>query len=364
MATDLPRPWLPDWAVPPGEILVEALAERDMTQAELARRMARPMKTISEIVNGRAAITADTAIQLERVLGISAALWNGLEAEYRGRLARQRAEAELGDYTEWARQFPLRALAKLKLIESNEATEATAQELLAFFAVSSPDGWRQHWGQVASSYRLGRAGTVSRPSLTVWLRWAEREADGLEVSSYDREGFLEVLRSSRGLSRQALFQVATERLAAAFASAGVALVILPSLPGAPASGASRWYRAHGLITLTLRYLSDDQFWHSVYHEAGHLLHRRRGPMVLEELEYEHDSEVEQAADEFARDFLIPQTDIDAFVASGKVDRRTVRTFASSQGIAPGIVVGRLQRDRTIGPSELSDLKQRLAPVRP
>jgi HTH-type transcriptional regulator/antitoxin HigA len=80
----------------------------------------------------------------------------------------------------------------------------------------------------------------------------------------------------------------------------------PSLPGAPASGASRWYRAHGLITLTLRYLSDDQFWHSVYHEAGHLVSGRRGRMVLEELEYEHDGDDERAANEFARDLLIPR----------------------------------------------------------
>ena len=67
--TEVPR-WNPTWAVSPGEVLVEALEERDMTQAELARRMARPLKTISEIATGKAAITPETAIQLERALGI------------------------------------------------------------------------------------------------------------------------------------------------------------------------------------------------------------------------------------------------------------------------------------------------------
>jgi hypothetical protein len=73
-----------------------------------------------------------------------------------------------------------------------------------------------------------------------------------EILLHYRDRFLEVLRTSRGLSRQALFQFATERLIAAFASAGVAFVVLPNLPGAPASGVSRWYRDHGMITLSLR----------------------------------------------------------------------------------------------------------------
>jgi addiction module HigA family antidote len=72
--------WRPEWAVAPGEILLEALQDRGMTQSELANRTARPLKTINEIVKGKAAITPETALQLERVLGISARLWTGLEA--------------------------------------------------------------------------------------------------------------------------------------------------------------------------------------------------------------------------------------------------------------------------------------------
>jgi plasmid maintenance system antidote protein VapI len=45
--TEQREAWTPAWVVPPGEVLVEALADRGMTQAELARRMARPLKTIS-----------------------------------------------------------------------------------------------------------------------------------------------------------------------------------------------------------------------------------------------------------------------------------------------------------------------------
>src|SRR3954454_21490287 len=104
--------WQRDWAVAPGEILIEALEDRAMSQSELARRMGRPIKTINEIVNGKAAITPDTAIQLERTLGISATFWNNLEASYREHLARERAQQELEAHAAWVDAFPVKELAE------------------------------------------------------------------------------------------------------------------------------------------------------------------------------------------------------------------------------------------------------------
>jgi HTH-type transcriptional regulator/antitoxin HigA len=50
-----PSTWQPDWVVTPGDLLLETLDDREMTQSDLARRMGRPIKTINEIVNGKAA---------------------------------------------------------------------------------------------------------------------------------------------------------------------------------------------------------------------------------------------------------------------------------------------------------------------
>lgn len=78
-----------DVAIPPGELLAEELEARGMTQRDLAMRMGRPPKVISEIVRGRKAITPRTAIEIEEALGIAATIWVGLEAQYRLALARQ-----------------------------------------------------------------------------------------------------------------------------------------------------------------------------------------------------------------------------------------------------------------------------------
>ena len=73
----------PDVAIPPGEYLAEEIAARGLSQKELARRMGRPVNAINEIVNGKKAITAATALQLESVMPeIPARFWLHLETDY------------------------------------------------------------------------------------------------------------------------------------------------------------------------------------------------------------------------------------------------------------------------------------------
>ena len=84
-----------DSAVPPGEYLEEVIAELGMTKNELAQRMSRPAPKLSAIFTGDKAITPDTALQLEKVIGVPAHIWTGLEAEYRLTLARNQEVLEV-----------------------------------------------------------------------------------------------------------------------------------------------------------------------------------------------------------------------------------------------------------------------------
>jgi addiction module HigA family antidote len=76
-------PWAPDIAIPPGGTLLDMIEFRDISRAELAKRTGIPGKTINEIIKGRAAIAPETALQFEKVLGVPASLWLGLERNYR-----------------------------------------------------------------------------------------------------------------------------------------------------------------------------------------------------------------------------------------------------------------------------------------
>jgi HTH-type transcriptional regulator/antitoxin HigA len=102
----------------------------------------------------------------------------------------------------------------------------------------------------------------------------------------------------------------------------------------------------------------DQLWFSLFHEIGHLLEGGRRPEVVEEIADEELTRPdEQAANAFAREALLPQDQLDRWLAEDVINRASISKFAANQGIALGMVVGRLQRDRRLKPSELNRLKR-------
>ena len=78
-------------AIHPGEHLAEELSELGISAAELARRLGVPTNRITEILNGRRAITGDTALRLAHFFGTSAEFWLNLQSLYEIRIAEQRS---------------------------------------------------------------------------------------------------------------------------------------------------------------------------------------------------------------------------------------------------------------------------------
>lgn len=350
-----------DWVVSPGEVLGEALEERGMTQAELARRMGRPTKTINEIVNAKAAVTPETAIQLERALGISAAFWNGMEKRYRESLADLRSQEELKRYVTWVRQFPVKQMIESDLLP-NETGSRLVASLLRYFGVSSPTGWDKFWVHGGIDFRLASAGEPDLPALAAWVRWGEIEAEKVTAGPFDAAAFRQVLVKARDSTRSGLFDLTVSTLREDCAKAGVVVVLLPEFRGARTSGAARWLSAdRALIQLSARYKTADQFWFSFFHEAGHLLNEnRRSDVVEEALEIdEHDSPSERQADAYARSLLIPQSSYEEFVSRQDFSEDSIQQFAATQRLDPGIVLGRLQRDGHVPRRQLNYLKRRI-----
>jgi len=80
----------------PGEVLREDfLKPLAMSQYALAKALGVPEIRISEIVNGKRAVTPDTALRLARYFGTSAEFWLGMQSSYDLELARERVGAEI-----------------------------------------------------------------------------------------------------------------------------------------------------------------------------------------------------------------------------------------------------------------------------
>ncbi|MFZ5930718.1 MAG: HigA family addiction module antitoxin [Pseudomonadota bacterium] len=79
-------------AIHPGEVLADELAELGVSASQLARAIDVPVNRVTQILQGRRAITADTALRLGRWFGTGPEIWLDLQSDYELRIA----EAELG----------------------------------------------------------------------------------------------------------------------------------------------------------------------------------------------------------------------------------------------------------------------------
>lgn len=346
----------PDYTVHPGEILGEALQTRSISQSEFASRCGLSEKHVSQIINGRASITSETALMFEQVLGVRARLWMNLESNHRLHLARSEEQRRLAAYAEWSSRFPIQALAKLGWLPTQGTDADCARALLRFFGVTSPSAWEKQYEKFAVAYRKSPAFQSSMESISAWLRIGTLEATNTVTEAFDKTRFHQALKEIRSLTHRPAceFEPLMRQLCR---DAGVALVFVPELPKTRLSGATQWISSDkALIMQSLRHRKDDHFWFTFFHEAAHVLLHGKRSVFIDEISAVS-SEEERQADEFAANHLIPSKRYATLVRSGKPTKAAVIAFAKEQEIAPGIVVGRLQHDRTIPFSWFNDLKR-------
>jgi HTH-type transcriptional regulator/antitoxin HigA len=347
--------YFPDVVSPPGETLRETLEALGMSQAELAERMGRPKKTINEIIKGKAALTPDTALQLERVLGITAGFWNNREYHYREFLAKRLEDERLRHMVGWLEEIPVRDMVKLGWIAPHADKVRQLREVLNFFGVASPEVWKRLWCGPKVAFRRSKAFQNDSGLVAGWLRVGELKARGLECKPYDAARFTRSLDRIRALTVKPTARYC-EDLIAICAKSGVALVFLPEPPRLSISGATRWLTPQkALMQISLRYTTDDQFWLTFFHEAGHILFHGKRDFFLEAGAPTRTKE--EAADDFALQCLLPKDGLATFLAGGPPTRESLKSYADKIDLAPGVLVGLLQHSGIIPDSQFNDLKR-------
>jgi addiction module HigA family antidote len=354
MADMTSNQYVPDYLVPPGEILEEYLEGFGMTQTELADRTGLTKKTINEIIKGKSPITSKTALKLERSLGRPAHFWNNLERQFQEDRSRLAEKKRLEKQLDWLKRVPVGQLTKLGWLPKQKDKVAQLTEVLRFFGVASPEQWATVWREHQVAYRQTKRFEACAESVSAWLRKGEIEARQIRCKPFKKKDFFKALDGIRDLTMEAP-EVFQPQLVETCASAGVAVVFVPELPKTGVYGATRWIGNKAVIQLSLRYKSNDHLWFTFFHEAGHIIKHGRKEIFIEGNGL--DNEKEEEANAFARDRLIPPAALRKFIQSW--DGRSlaaVETFAQKIKIAPGIVVGRLQHDKLLPNSHGNGLK--------
>lgn len=345
--------YTPSSVSPPGDTLSETLEERGLTQTELARRMSRPINAINEIVLGAKEITQDTAIELERVLGVPAHFWLARESRYREHLARERDAAKTQDRMGWLESLPLKALQASGHLPQGRLTSAFKATLvepaLRFFGVASPEGWELQYSRVQGAFRRANpAKQTDNAAITAWLRLGELAAEKVQTPAYSEATLLQLLPQMRRLSMGSAAEI-NAQLPKLCAQAGVILVFVPPMPGTHVSGVARWLGERPLVQLSLLGKFNDMFWFSFFHEIAHILKHPKRSVFLDDASagLAVQSKEEQEADHFAAQILI-SSEQRKQLAQTPHTFAAIKAFARSIGIHPAIVVGSLMHEGSVG----------------
>lgn len=333
--------YIPDFLVTPGEVLDEYLESLGMTQAELATRTGLAKKTINEIIKGKSPISPETSLKLERTLGRPAHFWNNLERQYQENQARLAERTRLQANLDWLKKIPVSIMTKFGWIPKCADKSLQLEAVLRFFGIAHPAQWESVCNEYQIAFRKTAKIQGCKESLSAWLRQGEILAQQIYCAPFDKTVFSETLNEIRKLTCEKP-EIFVPKLVELCASSGVAVVFVPELPKIGVYGATRWLADKPVIQLSLRYKSNDHLWFTFFHEAGHIIKHGRKEVFLEG--NSADFEKEEEANKFARDKLISPQSLQTFIHKHRFSLPDVNRFADEIGIAPGIVVGRLQHD--------------------
>ena len=297
-------------------------------------------------------------MELELVLGIPAHVWLELEANYQAARKRLEHQNRMQEDIDALKLFPVRKMIELGWIKKAETREKQAYALLSYFGVASLSQLNTR-SVLEPAFRKSETKEACPYALATWLRRGEIQAREITLLAFDPRGLRARLGELRGMS---LLQPEAfgPQLVKTCAACGVAVVFVPHLPRSYVGGTAYWIGDKAVIQLSLRFGTNDHFWFSFFHELGHILLHGKKETFLDDFK-ENSDQKESEANGFARKALIPDAGFERLKKLSYGKRDVVKTFSEEIGIAPGIVVGRLQHEGLVPyQSFMNNLKVKLA----
>jgi HTH-type transcriptional regulator / antitoxin HigA len=349
--------WSPNWATHPGDHLAEMIEDRGWSQAEFSRIADLSPKLVSTIISGKNRVSPETAIKLERVLGLKAYVWTGLQSNWD--LFQARSEDVRSDnWREWLSNFPIKELKKRGQLPRTNDESVIFNELLTLLGIGSPDAYDAKIGSLAVQHRQSAAHSLSKHHIYTWLLLGERRARCQALPKFDRSAFQSAVSEIRKLTTKDPedFEPQLKELCK---QAGVAVVFEKPISQTGLFGSARWFDTdRAIIQMSLRMKTNDHFWWTFFHEAAHImLHQGRNFFDDYSAKAERaDAEIE--ADKWALEVLVGGDNLRRLLIERPRTRLAVCKAAENISVHPGIVVGVLQHHKVLKHSYLNDLKEK------
>lgn len=350
------------WAIPPGRTISDLMKSRGIASTHLAHSVDMSEVDFESLLEGKCVLTARIAKRLEAELGASAGFWLCREEQYREQLATltDGVDPDNDEYHAWLKSLPLKQMQELGWVEPTRDKREKLRRCLAFFDVPNLDAWRRTYSDTkgAAAFRTSDTFEEDEVATAVWLRRGELEAEKIECKKWSPALFEAQLPKIRALTNIPNPSEFLPKLQQLCAEAGVAVAIVKAPKGCRASGATFFGGPdRAVLLLSIRYLSDDQFWFSFFHEAGHLvLHWDADLMILETSDGPM-SPQEEEANKFATEQLIPPH-LQARLPAASKSLKGIMRLARDAGVSYGVVVGQMQFRGLVSQKIYNNLKNR------
>jgi len=328
--------FIPSVAIPPGETIKENMKFLGMNQKELAARLDITPKHLSNIINGNAPITYDTALKLERVIGPSADFWMNLETNYQLTKARLEEQKKFELDLEILKDIPYKEMSKFGWVKETKNRAERVINCRNFFGVAELSSIKNAYDVAFRTHKQIKK--ISNFGILAWIRKAELEGLNVKVKKFNKRKLEKLIPVFRGLTLKQPDEFYPE-MKELCAQCGVALVLVPYLPRTYICGATIWRKNKAILALSLKGKRADIFWFTFFHELSHLINHSD-----EKLHISYENE----ADDLASDYLIPEELYKYFIDRYNYkDKNQIINYSLENGIAPFILLGRLQHNRLI-----------------
>ena len=337
----------------PGYYIKEIIEESGLSQKDFAKRLDTTPKNLSILVRGEQSLSIDIAMNLSRMLGTSVDYWLNLQKSYDALIAEFESSKELEQerrifkyfqYTYFRENFGLPDLPR----KTNEQIKC----LREFLNVATLSVFTKQ--NMAVSFRSAsedmKEANIARANAMVQI--AINQALKIEAPKFDKKKFEKAVDYALTLTTQHgdFYPLIRQ----AFEDAGVIFIILPNLPGSGINGATKKIGQNVMLMVNDRRHYADTFWFTLFHEIGHIMNGDYGITFGTNQNHSEDE-----ADQYAQRCLIPQEKYERFLQENKTfDEKTIRDFAASIDRDPGIVLGRLMKDKVVDYTDM-ELSNRL-----
>lgn len=346
-------------AVHVGELLREWLDEHKMSGKEFAIRTGKPEKTISNILNGKSAVTKETAIAFEIVTGIPAEYILRFQAKYDEAVARlEQINPMKRLWDEWGSLFPYADMAKCGWVKPTRKPIEKMDNILRFFKVTQEYAFDKQYANNLCGVKFRALGKSNRTSYAVsaWIRQGEILANEIEVGEFQREKIEEYIPLLKESSCKKDF----DRVINLCAEMGIKLVFVQNIPRASISGAVKWLAKTPIIMLSGKGKSLDKLVFNFFHELGHIhLNHCNDTIFVDDIDEISDVKEEKEADNYANNVLFGR--LKEFQKKPNVQE--VKNEARRIGIHPCMIVGHLTHNKIISYQDANSYyKSLLCPI--